>query len=114
MLPAAYRLRSSREFQEVIRRGHRARSTTLVAYALHDETSPEVRVGLVVGRAVGGAVVRNQVKRRLRHLLRPRVTALPPGLRLVVRALQPAARAPAGVLADDLDSCVARLRQVAA
>ena len=30
---------------------------------------PQSRVGFVVSKAVGGAVVRNRVKRRLRHLV---------------------------------------------
>ena len=47
------------------------------------------RVGFVVSQAVGPAVTRNLVKRRLRHLMRERVAALPDGSLLVVRA-QPA------------------------
>ena len=107
MLSAAYRLRSSREFSEVVRRGRSVGSVTLVTY-VHHATAGDVKVGLVVGRIVGNAVIRNRVKRRLRHLLRPRVAAFPPGLRLVVRALQPAAFASADALARDLDSCVRR------
>ncbi len=41
------------------------------------ERSP-TRAGFVVSKAVGGAVVRNKVKRRLRHLMRERVDQLPP------------------------------------
>ena len=43
--------------------------------------------GLVVSKAVGGAVVRNGVKRRLRHLLRGQLDRLPAGSEVVVRAL---------------------------
>lgn len=50
-------------------------------------------MGFVVSKAVGGAVVRNRVKRRLRHLAIPLLTETPPGTRVVVRALPPAARA---------------------
>ena len=107
MLPAAYRLRSSREFSEVIRHGRRVGSTTLITY-VHRDTTADVKVGLVVGRVVGNAVTRTRVKRRLRHLLRPRVLTFPPGLRLIVRALPPAAVASADALARDLDSCVRR------
>ena len=46
------------------------------------------RVGFVVPRAVGPAVIRNQVRRRLRHLVRDRLDRLPDGTRLVVRALR--------------------------
>jgi ribonuclease P protein component len=62
------------------------------------------RAGFVVSRAVGGSVVRHRVARRLRHLVRDRVGSLPPGARLVVRALPPSADAPSALLADDLDA----------
>ena len=51
------------------------------------------RVGFVVSRAVGSAVTRNRVKRRLRHLMRERVAGLDRGSLLVVRA-NPAAAEP--------------------
>ncbi len=66
------------------------------------------RVGLVVGRAVGNAVTRNQVKRRLRHLLRDRLAALPEGSLLVVRALASAGAASSAELGADLDSALGR------
>jgi ribonuclease P protein component len=66
--------------------------------------APAPRAGFVVSRAVGGSVVRHRVARRLRHLVSERLATLPPGSRLVVRALPPAADAPSSVLAADLDS----------
>jgi ribonuclease P protein component len=65
--------------------------------------------GFVVSRAVGDAVARNRVRRRLRHLVRPRLSALPPGSLLVVRALPAAADASSADLADDLDAALRRL-----
>lgn len=50
-------------------------------------------VGFVVSKAVGGAVVRNRVKRRLRALSRDLVTpSIATGYSIVVRALPAAAR----------------------
>jgi ribonuclease P protein component len=66
------------------------------------------RVGLVVSKAVGPAVTRNQVKRRLRHLLRDRVALLPAGSVLVVRALPASAQASSTTLAADLDRALTR------
>lgn len=62
------------------------------------------RAGLVVSKAVGGAVVRHRVARRLRHLLASRMTGLPAGARVVVRALPPAATATSAELGIDLDA----------
>jgi ribonuclease P protein component len=62
-----------------------------------------------VSKAVGGAVVRNKVKRRLRHLMRERVDQLPPGSLVVVRALPGAGDADHAQLAQDLDAALRRL-----
>jgi len=61
-----------------------------------------------VSKAVGGSVVRHAVARRLRHLVRPRLTSLPAGSRLVVRALPDSATASSDQLAVDLDAALER------
>jgi ribonuclease P protein component len=66
------------------------------------------RVGFVVAKSVGPAVIRNRVKRRLRHLMRERVASLPSGSMLVVRALPDSAGAGSGDLAVELDRCLGR------
>jgi ribonuclease P protein component len=68
------------------------------------------RVGFVVSKAVGNAVVRNRVKRRLRHLAREHVPSLPGSAVLVVRALPAAATASYSELSADLTRCLARVR----
>jgi ribonuclease P protein component len=69
-----------------------------------------VRAGFVVSKAVGKAVVRNKVRRRLRHLIRERLAALPPGATVVVRALPGAAERAFPELAADLDAALAAAR----
>ena len=68
------------------------------------EQTPSPRAGFVVSRAVGGAVQRNLVKRRLRALIASRLSALAPGSLLVVRALPAASGASFGRLGADLDA----------
>jgi ribonuclease P protein component len=68
-------------------------------------------VGFVVSKAVGNAVTRNRVKRRLRALMREQVAALPAGTRVVVRANPGAARATFEGLGDDLDGALRTLRR---
>ena len=68
-------------------------------------------VGFTVSKAVGNAVVRNRVKRRLRHLTREHLsdlTALPGRAALVVRALPASATASYADLGDELGSAVTR------
>jgi ribonuclease P protein component len=109
VLPTGSRLTRRDEFASAVRRGRRVGRPRLVVHLLLPADAPDPadappRAGFVVSRAVGGSVVRHRVARRLRHLVRPRLAILPPGSRLVVRALPPAADAPSSVLGDDLDS----------
>lgn len=111
MLSAADRLTDGASFQTAVRSGRRAGSRTLVVHlAVPAGPARPARVGFVVSKAVGNAVVRNQVKRRLRHLAREHVTALPGAAVLVVRALPAAAEATYEELGDDLARCLGRVR----
>jgi ribonuclease P protein component len=67
------------------------------------------QVGFVVSKAVGPAVVRNRVKRRLRHQARESLSGLPGSAVLVVRALPAAADATYEDLGTDLRRCLARV-----
>ncbi|MET7875495.1 ribonuclease P protein component [Micromonospora profundi] len=130
MLAAAQRLRRSTDFAAAVRGGRRAGRGAVVVHltvpATTDpttSTSPKpvretgaeqpsapARAGFVVSKAVGNAVVRNKVRRRLRALVRERLAALPAGSTLVVRALPAAAEASYPRLAADLDAAVAVAR----
>jgi len=65
------------------------------------------RVGLVVSKAVGNAVVRNRTKRVLRALLSARIGRLPEGVDVVIRANAGLPGASVTVLAQDLDRILA-------
>jgi ribonuclease P protein component len=70
---------------------------------------PSPRVGFVVSKAVGNSVVRHRVARKLRHVLRERLDQVPPGSRLVVRALPKSATANSARLAADIDRALRTL-----
>ncbi|WP_431043280.1 ribonuclease P protein component [Streptomyces sp. P1-3] len=117
MLPTEHRLRRREDFAAAVRRGRRAGRPLLVVHLRSGTTDPHapgesaspVRAGFVVSKAVGGAVVRNLVKRRLRHLMRDRLDRLPAGSLVVVRALPGAGEAGHDQLARDLDTALQRL-----
>lgn len=62
------RLRHRSEFAAVYRHGRPFRNEFLVLRALRTDR-PDARFGFATGRALGGAVVRNRVKRRLRQII---------------------------------------------
>lgn len=115
MLPSEHRLRRSTDFTATVRRGRRAGRRTLVVHLRTTdphgtgEIPPLPRAGFVVSKAVGNAVVRHRVQRRLRHLVRDRLAALPAGSLVVVRALPGAGDASYDQLARDLDAALERL-----
>ena len=114
MLDRSHRLTTSAGFTAAVRQGRRAGARTLVLHlGAGPETDPGPRVGFVVSKAVGNAVTRNRVKRRLRHLARERLTSLPGSGVLVVRALPAAADASFDVLGADLDTAFKRLERPA-
>ena len=113
MLPARHRLRTATDFSATVRGAGGARSggRLLVVHARYaapadaDDRPVDhpARVGFVVSKAVGGAVIRNRTKRVLRHLVAARLTRIPAGCDLVVRANPAAAGATTPELAAELD-----------
>jgi len=129
VLPQQSRMRRAEDFRRVLRTGRRAGGSVLAGHLLLPVgpdgavgtpgevlSSGPAKVGFIVSRAVGSAVVRNRVKRRLRELMRGRLASLPRGCLLVLRAHPAAASARQADLAADLDLVIGRLlrRQVGA
>jgi len=133
VLPAAARLRHRSDFTTTVRHGKRAGRTSLVVHLMPVTVTPVTpvtdtsvaagtrmgfvaprgaRVGFIVPRTVGGAVVRNRIRRQLRHLVRLRLTDLPDGATLVVRVLPAAATMTRANLATDLAAALARCAPV--
>lgn len=67
-IPREHRLRKHAEFELVYKSGRRQFSSSFTAfYLLRSGTQSEgPRVGITVGRQLGGAVRRNRIKRRMR------------------------------------------------
>ncbi len=74
----------------------------MVLSVLKVEQETETRIGLITSRRVGGAVVRNLVRRRLREVVRALRPQLRPGLQLVLVARAAAGRADFATLRADL------------
>jgi len=87
------RLSRSAEFDRVFREGrsHASRYLVLHAFPRPDAAEEEPRLGVSVGRKVGGAVERNKVKRLLREAFWQSEELLPAGHDFVVVARSEAA-----------------------
>jgi ribonuclease P protein component len=118
VLPGEARLTRSQDFTAALRGGRRAGRPLVVLHlgragrddpVLAADPVTPAKVGFVTSKAVGPAVVRNRVRRRLRHVMADRLGQLPLGTLLVVRALPPSAGASSAELAADVDRALVRL-----
>jgi len=102
-------MRRSRDFASVLDAGVRARGGPVVVHRRAAVSDSTALVGFVVGKAVGGSVVRHRVARRLRAQIAQRLESMPPGSGTVVRALPAAAEASSQELGAGLDQALTRL-----
>lgn len=106
MLPAPNRLRTSADFSHTVRSGVRQGRRNVVLYAAVSDEGQPSRFGFIVSKAVGNAVARNLVKRRLREAGAETLRDRPTGLDVVVRALPSAASADWASLRGDYASAL--------
>jgi ribonuclease P protein component len=103
------RLTARADFTRCYRHGRRLRTSYFTVYA-YDRGNGISRLGLAVGKAIGIAVVRNRVKRRLRELFRRQKALVPRGYDLFVRALPASTSAPYAGLEAAWCEAMAKLR----
>lgn len=100
---------NAEDFKRAFRSGQKASTRNLMVYVATGEESHAVRVGFVVSKAVGNAVTRNRVKRRLRAIVHNRLTVMHPGI-YVIRAFPQAATATYHHLERDVDTGLSKLQ----
>ena len=83
LLPKENRLRNTRDFKRVYSRGRSYVHPLMVLYALRTHEA-DLRIGFSVSKKLGGAVIRNRIKRRLREGCRDLLAGLDRGFDLVI------------------------------
>lgn len=87
-LPRHLRLRPGSHVQRVFKTGRKAVSPWAVLYWEPGETGPP-RLAVVTGRRLGGAVVRNRLRRLYQEAFRSASGRIAPGSRLVLVVRSP-------------------------
>lgn len=103
--PRTARVRRRREYLAIGRTGQRRHTRHFVVLSERNENGS--RLGMTVSRKVGGSVVRNIVKRRVREIFRRHPERLLPGHDLVVIAKPGAGQLSFAEIAGELAAAVA-------
>ena len=96
------RVRSSREFAAIQKKGRKLHSRNFVVLFLRQGAPGSSRFGFSVSRKVGNAVARNHLKRRLREMFRIHRRELAAGRDFVVIAKPGAAKLSYAELVEEL------------
>jgi ribonuclease P protein component len=88
--------------------GGTARSHPLLVVRTFRTNLEETRFGISTGRKLGGAVVRNRVRRRLREALRVMAPSFQPGWDVLIIARQPVIAASREALTGALQNLLRR------
>lgn len=83
-----YRIQENERFQEIRQQG-KSYSSELLVICVLPNALPYSRFGFTINVRLGGAVVRNRLKRRLREAIRLRLTMIKAGWDVVVIARRP-------------------------
>ena len=92
MLAKRNRIVTGPDYRRLVRSGRRARGTLTLAYARRTSPGDPMRLGVIVARNVGNAVVRNKVRRRIKAVGWSLASEVD-GVDVVVRALPSASAA---------------------
>ena len=118
MLPRANRVVKPADFRTAVKRGRRENSSHAVVYVFNSgvlnngtERAAHVvptRFGFIVTKAVGNAVVRNSVRRRLREICRGVLFTVGNGTDIVIRALPGSPEVDFATLRTELTESIGR------
>lgn len=108
--PRSARLLRSGEFERVYREGRRRSSKRFVVFARAEQPGLKElrasRFGMSVKRELGGAVLRNRIRRRVREIVRLHRNELPAGWDVVIHPRASVAEADFAALGEELVSLI--------
>ena len=84
-----HRLRKSFEFQRIKQFGHKRRNRAFWMQAVTDANSLVPKLGIIVTRKFGNAVVRNHAKRIFREIFRRNLDKIPSNFQIIILPRKP-------------------------
>jgi ribonuclease P protein component len=117
---ADHRLRKHADYQRVYRDSRRQSAKQMAWFAAPRSATPEPqtlaipsgpRIGLTVPKAIGNAVVRNRIKRRMRAVVRKHIHQLTAPVDLVLHPRRAAAEIDIHLLENDVVAIFTRVQK---
>jgi ribonuclease P protein component len=108
--PKSARILRSVDFRKVYDNGFRVSTPHFAAFCLCRPEAGGPRIGFTVPRAIGKAVVRNRLKRRLREAVRLELHLLEPSWNIVINPRRSGLEAPFETLLRDVERLFLRCK----
>ena len=108
--PKSCRLLKRADFRKVYDQGSRLASSCFVAFCLRGPADAPSQVGFTTTRALGKAVQRNRMRRRLRETIRRRLSELSPGWQIVWNLRRASLSAPQAQLESEVEKVFQRCK----
>src|SRR5262249_37528634 len=106
--PKRVRLLRSNDFRRVYDEGVRHAGASFTAYCRREPEPNGPRIGFTVPRALGKAVVRNRIKRRMREAVRVNLDQLSPQWSIVIHPRRKAFDAPLAEIRREVEGLFQR------
>jgi len=85
-----YRLAKRKDFSRVYKLGKSAANRQFVVYVMKNQQTAKMRVGVSASKKLGGAVVRNRLRRRVKEIVRLHAEHIAPGHDFIIIVRKPA------------------------
>ncbi len=111
MYPKTARLLRSCDFRTTYDQGARLPGPYFAAWVRRRDETGAPRIGFTTPRALGGAVVRNRLKRRIREAVRLHYTGLAPGWDIVINPRRAALEAAFPALEAEVERLFSKCKE---
>lgn len=101
--PKRVRLLRSKDFRRIYAQGIRYSGPLFAAFCVRESQPDGPRIGFTVPRALGKAVVRNRIKRRVREAVRLHLEGLSPEWSIIINPRRKASEAPFAQIGTEIE-----------
>ncbi|MEV8338146.1 ribonuclease P protein component [Leucobacter sp. NPDC077196] len=104
------RVTRGEDYRQTVRAGRRVGGALCITHAVLRSPEAEARFGFIISKAVGNAVTRNLVRRRMKSIVDERIHAGMTGIDVVFRALPACAEASFTELRREINRALDRVQ----